>query len=81
MRNLVKTNVERITEYVILTKDDCISSAIILMRVQTREILSGFFVVNNLSFQAIINFGISDHSTNKFTTKKLGGGKFYDKVK
>lgn len=33
MRNLVKTNVERITEYVILTKDDCISSALILMRV------------------------------------------------
>lgn len=33
MKNLVKTNVERNTEYVILTKDDCCCSALILMRV------------------------------------------------
>lgn len=33
MRNLVKTNVERIKKYVILTKDDCCCSALILMRV------------------------------------------------
>lgn len=30
---LVRTNIVRITEYVFLAKDDCISSALILMRV------------------------------------------------